>query len=131
MINTSYDTTNKMLYDCLSKEFKNTSNSNIVVTVDDIVNLGLAHGLHLAGDVLFRKNHMSNGTLGRMGAINKVVDVLGPSEILLNYKYPIIEDVKVDNSPVLEEVDGGMLKVDKRKNPYVDGFTILDDGGLR
>ncbi len=131
MISTSYDTTNKMLYDCLSKEFKNTSNSNIVVTVDDIVHLGLAHGLHLAGDVLFRKNHMSNGTLGRMGAINKVVDVLGPSEILLNYKYPIIEDVKVDNSPVLEEVDGGMLKVDKRKNPYVDGFTILDDGGLR
>ena len=131
MISTSYDTTNKMFYDCLSKEFKNTSNPNMVVTIDDILNLGLSHGLHVAGDVLFRQNHMSNGTLGRMGAIKKVVDVLGPSEILLNYKYPIIEDVTVDNSPVLEDVDGGMMKVDKRKNPYVDGFTVLDDGGLR
>lgn len=126
MISRSYDLTNKLLYDCLSKEFKDNSGG-----VDSVVELGAAHGLHLAGDVKFRRNHMSTGSIGRTWAIKKVIDVLGPSEILLNYKYPIFEDVKVDNSPIMEDVDGGMVKVDKRKNPYVDGFVALDDGGLR
>ena len=58
MISRSYDLTNKLLYDCLSKEFKDNSGG-----VDSVVELGAAHGLHLAGDVKFRRNHMSSAKM--------------------------------------------------------------------
>lgn len=116
-IQKAYNKTNKGLYDNLPKEFKDEQSQNI------LTGESIAHGFHITGDYNFFKNHVDSLSFAGIVLTGSVLITIGNLKNLLNYINPIIENITINNDPLLIMEDGFEVVVDNRKNIVRLPFT--------
>jgi hypothetical protein len=115
----AYDITNRGLYNNLPKEFK-----------DEQTTFGMvSHSYHLAGDYFYYKNHANSDTIVGKSLVGATLATIGTPNKLINYINPVIENITIENTPLLVIEENYEVPVDNRKNivrrPLKTNQTLL------
>ena len=122
-VDDSYWTTNYLMVQCISKEFKSSDGgrtSSLLATSQDY---------QIKGDALFREEH-TGGTLGGILTQLAIFESLGIRAMNVNYLTPIKNGVNPNTNIQPAILNSGIVEYTKTGNVNPRKFYTIDRGGI-
>lgn len=111
-------TTIQSAYSSLNQRFANHVSNEFLG--EQRIPENVSHGYHLAGDKIWYKNHLKHNTPLMISLSTNLFSVLDEQAILVNYLYPIEENLTIANNTYEIDSEGQTFVIDQKGNIIPD-----------